>query len=57
MDAELHVISALAAKLQEQAASVFLVHESAVWGLQADVEGFQPHPLDQYVLTADLAVG
>ena len=48
---------ALAAKLQEEAASVFLVHESAVWGLQGDVEGFQPHPLDQYVLTADLAVG
>jgi len=47
----------LAAKLQEEAASVFLIHESAVWGLQADVEGFQPHPLDQYVLTADLSVG
>ena len=47
----------IAAKLQEEAASVFLVHEKAVWGLQADVEGFEPHPLDQYVLTADLALG
>ncbi|PVG83224.1 peptide ABC transporter [Nocardioides gansuensis] len=46
----------LAAKLQEEAASVFLLHENAVWGLQGDVEGFQPHPLDYYVLTADLAV-
>ena len=47
----------IAAQLQEEAASVFLVHENAVWGLQTDVEGFQPHPLDQYVLTADLALG
>jgi peptide/nickel transport system substrate-binding protein len=47
----------IAANLQEEAASVFLVHEKAVWGLQAGVEGFQPHPLDQYVLTADLALG
>jgi hypothetical protein len=28
-----------------------------VWGLQNNVEGFQAHPLDQYVLTADLALG
>jgi peptide/nickel transport system substrate-binding protein len=47
----------IAAKLQDEAASVFLLHEQAVWGLGADVEGFQPHPLDQYVLTADLALG
>lgn len=47
----------IAAKLQEEAASIFLVHEKAVWGLHADVEGFEPHPLDQYVLTADLALG
>ncbi|MGA9748467.1 MAG: ABC transporter substrate-binding protein [Nocardioides sp.] len=47
----------IAATLQEEAASVFLLNEKAVWGLHNDVEGFQPHPLDQYVLTADLAVG
>jgi peptide/nickel transport system substrate-binding protein len=47
----------LATKLQEEAASVFLVHENAVWGLQKSVENFQPHPLDMYVLTADLALG
>jgi peptide/nickel transport system substrate-binding protein len=47
----------IAARLQEEAASVFLVHENAVWGLQNNVEGFQAHPLDQYVLTADLALG
>lgn len=47
----------IAAKLQEEAASVFLFHEKAVWGLQKDVQGFEPHPLDQYVLTADLALG
>ena len=47
----------LAAKLQEEAASVFLVHEKAVWGVQKSVESFQPHPLDMYVLTANLALG
>ena len=33
-------------KLHEEAASAFLLHETAVWGTQADVEGFEPHPLD-----------
>ncbi len=47
----------LAAKLQEEAASVWLLHEDAVWGLGAGVEGFQPHPLDLYVLTPGLALG
>ena len=46
----------LAAKLQSEAASVWLVHESAVWGTQANVEGFQPHPLDYYVLTPEVSV-
>jgi peptide/nickel transport system substrate-binding protein len=46
----------LATKLQSEA-SVFLLHEGAVWGTQADVANFQPHPLDYYVLTADLALG
>jgi peptide/nickel transport system substrate-binding protein len=44
----------IAATLQEDAASVWLLHEGAVWGTAADLEGFQPHPLDYYVLTAGL---
>ena len=36
---------------------VFLVHEQETWGLRSDVKGFKPHPLDYYVLTADLSVG
>jgi peptide/nickel transport system substrate-binding protein len=47
----------IAEKLQSEAASVFLLHEHTVWGTQADVADFQPHPLDYYVLTADLALG
>jgi peptide/nickel transport system substrate-binding protein len=47
----------LAAKLQAEAASVCLLHENAVWGIPADVEGFEPRPLDQYVLTAELELG
>jgi len=44
----------IAASLQEDAASVWLLHEGAVWGTGPDVEGFEPHPLDYYVLTAGL---
>ena len=47
----------LATKLQDEAASIWLLHENAVWGVQNSVENFQPHPLDMYVLTADLSVG
>jgi peptide/nickel transport system substrate-binding protein len=46
----------LATKLQDEAASVWLLHENAVWGTQAGVKGFKPHPLDSYVLTADLSL-
>jgi peptide/nickel transport system substrate-binding protein len=46
----------IAEKLQSEAASVFLVHEHGVYGTQADVANFEPHPLEYYVLTADLAV-
>lgn len=53
-----HAIQArIAAELQRGAASVFLVHERAVWAVRAGVEGFRPHPLDLYVLTADLGIG
>ena len=44
----------IASTLQGDAASVWLLHEGAVWGTAADVEGFEPHPLDYYVLTAGL---
>ena len=47
----------IAATLQEEAASIWLVHEGAVWGTASGVEGFTPHPLDYYVLTADLTNG
>ena len=47
----------IAARLQSQAASVFLVHEEATWGTRASVKGFKAHPLDYYVLTADLSNG
>jgi peptide/nickel transport system substrate-binding protein len=49
--------AAIADKLQSEAASVFLLHEHAVWGTQADVANFEPHPQEYYVLTADLALG
>ena len=47
----------VAALLQQEAASVFLLHESSVYGIRADVENFRPHPLDYHVLTADLSLG
>jgi peptide/nickel transport system substrate-binding protein len=46
----------LATKLQGEAASVWLLHENAVWGVAKSVESFQPHPLDMYVLTAVLSL-
>ena len=36
---------------------MFLVHESLVTGLSSDVQGFETHPLNFYVLTKDLSVG
>jgi peptide/nickel transport system substrate-binding protein len=47
----------IAEMLQSEAASVWLLHEGAAWGTQTGVEGFQTHPLDYYVLTADLSLG
>jgi peptide/nickel transport system substrate-binding protein len=47
----------IAANLNDEAASIWLQHENAVWGTQAGVKGFQPHPLDAYVLTAGLSLG
>jgi peptide/nickel transport system substrate-binding protein len=47
----------IAEKLQSEAASVFLLHEYAIYGAQADVANFELHPQEYYVLTADLALG
>lgn len=56
-DARNQKYTEIAARLQSQAASVFLNHEEATWGLRANVKGFKPHPLDYYVLTAGLSLG
>lgn len=56
-DARNQKYAEIAARLQSQAASVFLVHEQETWGLRTDVKGFKPHPLDYYVLTAGLSLG
>jgi peptide/nickel transport system substrate-binding protein len=47
----------IAAKLQSEAASVFLLHEHGIYGAKADVANFEPHPLEYYVLTAGLDLG
>lgn len=46
----------VAARLQSQAASLFLMHEHAVYGTQGNVTNFQLHPQEYYVLTADLGL-
>ncbi len=46
----------VAEKLQGDAASVFLVHESLVTATRSDVQGFEQHPLNFYVLTPALTV-
>ena len=50
------IYAQVAEKLQSDPASVFLVHESLVTGLSSDVEGFETHPLNFYVLTKDLSL-
>jgi peptide/nickel transport system substrate-binding protein len=56
-DARSDAYAEIAEKLQSEAASVFLLHEHAIWGAQPDVSNFQPHPQEYYVLTAELALG
>ena len=51
------IYAQVAEKLQSDPASVFLVHESLVTALSSDVQGFETHPLNFYVLTKDLSVG
>jgi peptide/nickel transport system substrate-binding protein len=55
-DARHELEAQIAEKLQDEAASVFLVHESLVTALRSDVQGFEPDPLNFYILTADLAM-
>ena len=57
LDARSEQYQAIAEKLQADAASVFLLHETSVWGNRTDVKGFRPHPLEYYVLTPELSVG
>jgi peptide/nickel transport system substrate-binding protein len=53
-----HALEArIAGMLQAEAAGVFLVHESLVTAVRSRVEGFEPHPLNLYVLTKDLKLG
>ena len=56
-DARSEQYKQIADKLESDAASVFLLHEGAVWGERSSVQNFRPHPLDYYVLTADLTAG
>jgi peptide/nickel transport system substrate-binding protein len=46
----------IAKRLEDQAASVWLLHEQAAWGVQNTVQNFKVHPLDYYVITKDLAL-
>jgi peptide/nickel transport system substrate-binding protein len=55
-DARNQKYAEIAARLESQAASIFLNHEQATWGLRSNVKGFKPHPLDYYVLTAGLSL-
>ena len=57
LDAAIQQKAEIGAQLQEEAAAVWLLHEGAVWGSRSDVQGFEPHLLSYYVLTADLTVG
>ena len=56
-DARHELYTKIAEKLQDDAAGVFLVHESLTTAISSDVKNFKTHPLNFYVLTADLSVG
>ena len=55
-DARHELYTKIAEKLQDDAASVFLVHESLTTAVSSDVKSFETHPLNFYVLTADLSI-
>jgi peptide/nickel transport system substrate-binding protein len=56
-DARHELEAQIGEELQGDAAGVFLVHESLVTAVRSEVQGFTPHPLNFYVLTADLSSG
>lgn len=45
----------VAERLQEEAVSVFLVHETVNIGTASSLQNFRFHPLNHYILTADLS--
>lgn len=47
----------IAERLQSDAVSAYLVNESYATAVSSDVQGFEMHPLNYYVLTANLSVG
>lgn len=47
----------IGAKLQDDAAGIFLVHNSAQNAISKDVHGYEIHPLGFYTLTPELSVG
>ncbi len=46
----------IAKRLEDQAASVWLLHEASAWGISSKVQNFKRHPLDYYTLTKDLSL-
>lgn len=50
------IYAQVAERLQDDAVSVFLVNETVNVAVSRDIENFRFHPLNHYVLTADLAV-
>jgi peptide/nickel transport system substrate-binding protein len=57
LDARHAAYGEVAEKLQSDAASAFLIHESGVMATQANVENFEIHPLSYYVLTPEVSLG
>lgn len=55
-DARHDLYGQIGEKLQSDAAGVFLVHEEGVTASRTNVENVEIHPLNFYVLTADLAI-
>lgn len=56
MNARYALYAQIAQQLQNDAAGVFLVQETNDVAVNADIQNFQLHPLNYYVLTNDLAV-
>jgi len=56
-DARYAAYAEIGKRLEDQVAQIFLVHNSAVNGVAADVEGYEIHPLAFYTLTKDVSIG